>query len=200
MQTFEEQTSRRRTILTVLLVLIIALIAVEAIVLFGIPLARNQNDGVAFESGTGLGQHPSVLGETTERSAVGFEQQSAEALEAAVNDSAFANSVDAYMAVSCVIARDASLSRSFGLHDASDAATSGIEIAKTLAQCAQLFDEKNLESAFAASQLDRDEDGLNDFAEQVYMTNPDGNDTDGDGFSDWEEVFHGFDPLVKADG
>lgn len=51
----------------------------------------------------------------------------------------------------------------------------------------------------AAQRSDRDQDGLFDDDEtDVYGTNPDISDTDGDGSSDGEEVYYGTDPLVNA--
>jgi hypothetical protein len=54
--------------------------------------------------------------------------------------------------------------------------------------------------ARAALQADRDQDGLYDDDEgQVYGTNPDISDTDGDGVGDGEEVYYGRNP-VASDG
>lgn len=47
----------------------------------------------------------------------------------------------------------------------------------------------------AASPLDIDGDGLALMQEMLYLTDPWAIDTDGDGFSDGEEVAHGYDPL-----
>lgn len=44
---------------------------------------------------------------------------------------------------------------------------------------------------------DSDSDGLTDVEEDYYMTDPDIADTDGDGYSDGQEVDGGYDPLVK---
>ena len=52
----------------------------------------------------------------------------------------------------------------------------------------------------AAQRSDRDEDGLYDDDEtEIYGTNPDVSDTDGDGSGDGDEVYYGTDP-VAADG
>jgi hypothetical protein len=51
--------------------------------------------------------------------------------------------------------------------------------------------------AWAAQRSDRDGDGLFDDDEvQVYGTNPDVYDTDGDGFGDGEEVYYGSNPVA----
>lgn len=53
--------------------------------------------------------------------------------------------------------------------------------------------------ARSAHRSDRDQDGLLDDDEtDVYGTNPDVFDTDGDGSSDGEEVYYGTDPRVGA--
>jgi hypothetical protein len=55
--------------------------------------------------------------------------------------------------------------------------------------------------ALAAQRPDRDNDGLYDDDEmEVYGTNPDVYDTDGDGVGDGEEVYLGTDPLTPAGG
>ena len=55
--------------------------------------------------------------------------------------------------------------------------------------------------AGAAQRPDRDGDGLYDDDElEVYGTNPDVYDTDGDGVGDGEEVYVGTDPLTPAGG
>lgn len=46
--------------------------------------------------------------------------------------------------------------------------------------------------------IDRDDDGLNEDAEELLGTDPDNPDTDGDGFTDSEEVDGGSDPLNYA--
>ncbi|HTW96814.1 MAG TPA: L,D-transpeptidase family protein [Candidatus Methylomirabilis sp.] len=51
----------------------------------------------------------------------------------------------------------------------------------------------------AAEVVDTDEDGLPDEWEiNVFHTNPNLADTDGDGYSDWQEIESGFDPLQKG--
>jgi len=47
-------------------------------------------------------------------------------------------------------------------------------------------------------QVDTDNDGLPDIAEQLYRTNQTIADTDEDGYSDGAEVKNGFDPLIKV--
>ncbi|MEA2113751.1 MAG: hypothetical protein U9P63_03825 [Patescibacteria group bacterium] len=45
---------------------------------------------------------------------------------------------------------------------------------------------------------DADYDGLTDWEEKIYKTDPDNPDTDGDGYLDGEEVASGYDPTKKA--
>jgi len=47
---------------------------------------------------------------------------------------------------------------------------------------------------------DSDNDGLRDWEEELFRTDPDNPDTDGDGYLDGEEVDSGHNPLVKAPG
>lgn len=47
------------------------------------------------------------------------------------------------------------------------------------------------------AEPDRDNDGLTDQQEMGYRTDLDSSDTDGDGFSDGDEVLNGFSPLLK---
>lgn len=46
--------------------------------------------------------------------------------------------------------------------------------------------------------IDSDKDGLTDWQEEIYKTDPNNPDTDGDGYSDGEEVLSGYDPLAQA--
>lgn len=46
--------------------------------------------------------------------------------------------------------------------------------------------------------VDSDHDGLPDWQEKIYGTDPKNPDTDGDGYLDGEEVASGYDPLKKA--
>lgn len=56
--------------------------------------------------------------------------------------------------------------------------------------------EKRTEESFK----DSDNDGLKDWEEELFHTNPLNPDTDGDGYLDGEEVDSGHNPLVKAPG
>ena len=47
--------------------------------------------------------------------------------------------------------------------------------------------------------LDSDNDGLTDVMEEVYGTNKNNPDTDGDGYKDGEEVKNGYDPAIPGD-
>lgn len=47
-------------------------------------------------------------------------------------------------------------------------------------------------------EIDTDADGLSDYIENIYGTDPNNPDTDGDGYKDGEEVESGFDPLVPG--
>jgi hypothetical protein len=69
--------------------------------------------------------------------------------------------------------------------------------AKSVADCAQIADETlrerctaDLAATSGSHAIDRDGDGLPDFAETtVYRTNPTKKDTDGDTLSDYDEVY-----------
>jgi len=50
------------------------------------------------------------------------------------------------------------------------------------------------------SDVDSDNDGLPDWQEKIYKTDPNNPDTDGDGYLDGEEVASGYDPTKKAPG
>ncbi len=63
--------------------------------------------------------------------------------------------------------------------------------ADMLEQLAQNFNMENVID-------DYDFDGLADWEEEIYKTNPLNPDTDGDGYLDGEEVASGFDPTKKA--
>ena len=52
---------------------------------------------------------------------------------------------------------------------------------------------------FNEGNIDKDEDGLTNLEEYKYKTDPNNRDTDGDGFSDGEEVGKGFDPADPDD-
>lgn len=51
-----------------------------------------------------------------------------------------------------------------------------------------------------ATALDSDKDGLTDAEEQLYATDANNADTDGDGYSDGVEIKSGYDPLKPAPG
>ena len=55
--------------------------------------------------------------------------------------------------------------------------------------------EPSAEPDQAGALLDSDQDGLTTAEERFYGTDPNVSDTDGDGFSDGEEVRAGYDPL-----
>lgn len=58
------------------------------------------------------------------------------------------------------------------------------------------FAIERTENGYACTWLDRDNDGLPDYAESIYKTDPENPDTDGDGLTDYEEVYiTGTDPL-----
>ena len=48
------------------------------------------------------------------------------------------------------------------------------------------------------TELDTDADGLPDYIEDLYGTDPNNPDTDGDGYKDGEEVENGYDPLIPG--
>lgn len=60
-----------------------------------------------------------------------------------------------------------------------------------------LLGKQNLTEA-EKKQLDSDNDGLKDWEETIYKTDPNNPDTDGDGYLDGEEVASGYDPTIKA--
>lgn len=57
------------------------------------------------------------------------------------------------------------------------------------------LDGKSTEPNLGAFEHDEDADGLPDFAESFYGTDPLRADSDGDGYPDGEEVRFGYDPL-----
>ncbi|OGZ33560.1 MAG: hypothetical protein A2Y98_01335 [Candidatus Portnoybacteria bacterium RBG_19FT_COMBO_36_7] len=56
----------------------------------------------------------------------------------------------------------------------------------------------NTNSIAQDKNLDSDSDGLPDWQEKIYKTDPKKADTDGDGYMDGEEVASGYDPTKKA--
>ncbi len=59
---------------------------------------------------------------------------------------------------------------------------------------------KGKETIIESQNKDTDNDGLRDWEEELYKTNPYDPDTDGDGYLDGEEINSGHNPLVKAPG
>lgn len=53
-------------------------------------------------------------------------------------------------------------------------------------------------SASDSQRVDTDGDGLTDFQEMIFGTDPDAFDSDSDGFSDLEEIARGSDPVVQS--
>jgi len=66
------------------------------------------------------------------------------------------------------------------------------------------FSEINIwgakETTIESQNKDTDNDGLKDWQEDLYKTDPNNPDTDNDGYLDGEEVNSGHNPLVKAPG
>jgi len=50
-----------------------------------------------------------------------------------------------------------------------------------------------------ATETDTDADGLSDYIETIYGSDPNNPDSDGDGYKDGEEVKGGYDPLIPGD-
>lgn len=59
---------------------------------------------------------------------------------------------------------------------------------------------KNSSKISKENLQDSDNDGLKDWEEELYRTNSNNPDTDGDGYLDGEEVDSGHNPLIKAPG
>ena len=68
---------------------------------------------------------------------------------------------------------------------------------KNIEKCNLINDEEIRNSCKGNIELslDDDNDGLSNSQEIIYKTNPEISDTDGDGYSDGEEVLGGYDPL-----
>jgi hypothetical protein len=68
----------------------------------------------------------------------------------------------------------------------------------------QIKDEENklsdIETVNKPKKTDSDIDGLSDITENLLNTNYTNSDSDGDGFSDYEEIKNGYDPLKKSPG
>ena len=54
------------------------------------------------------------------------------------------------------------------------------------------------ETTISSQTIDSDNDGLKDWEENLYKTDPWNPDTDGDGYLDGEEINSGHNPLVKG--
>ena len=61
------------------------------------------------------------------------------------------------------------------------------------------FEQVLVEGQASIQQIDTDNDGLRDWEETLYGTDPDVADTDGDGVGDGTEVRSGRDPLISGD-
>jgi len=64
----------------------------------------------------------------------------------------------------------------------------------------QLNSSGGTEILIESQNMDSDNDGLKDWEEELYKTDPFSPDTDGDGYLDGEEINSGHNPLVKAPG
>jgi len=60
---------------------------------------------------------------------------------------------------------------------------------------APVSENKKVEEVKIDKELDSDQDGLPDYIEKVLETDLNNSDTDGDGYSDFEEIENGYDPL-----
>ncbi|MFC1617985.1 sortase domain-bontaining protein [Patescibacteria group bacterium] len=61
-------------------------------------------------------------------------------------------------------------------------------------EVAQFSEGTNKDMSIVAN-IDRDEDGIPDYAETaIWNINPNSKDTDGDGYDDWDEIKNGYDP------
>ncbi|OHA49337.1 MAG: hypothetical protein A2991_01430 [Candidatus Terrybacteria bacterium RIFCSPLOWO2_01_FULL_58_14] len=58
--------------------------------------------------------------------------------------------------------------------------------------------QQNEETKGPSFDADQDRDGLSDAKERIYGTDPQRDDTDGDGYADGEEVRRGFDPTATG--
>ncbi len=75
-----------------------------------------------------------------------------------------------------------------------------VVVLKTQGTFANIFNEGKKIFVPVASEpdADPDNDGLKNWEEEVYKTDPRDPDTDKDGYTDGEEVLSGYNPLVKA--
>ncbi|MEA1936926.1 MAG: FISUMP domain-containing protein [Patescibacteria group bacterium] len=58
-----------------------------------------------------------------------------------------------------------------------------------------VLEDEKVEEAEIDKELDSDQDGLPDYIEEVLGTDLNNSDTDGDGYSDFEEMKNGYDPV-----
>ncbi|MBI5913018.1 hypothetical protein HY839_01090, partial [Candidatus Azambacteria bacterium] len=76
----------------------------------------------------------------------------------------------------------------------------GVIVLRTQGIGAQVLTEgkKVLFPIASEPNADPDNDGLKNWEEEIYKTDPRNPDTDGDGYLDGEEVASGYDPTIKA--
>jgi len=58
-----------------------------------------------------------------------------------------------------------------------------------------VLENENVEESKIDKELDSDQDGLPDYIEKVLGTDENNSDTDGDGYSDFEEIKNGYNPI-----
>lgn len=76
----------------------------------------------------------------------------------------------------------------------------GVAVLRTKGIGAQILTEgkKVLFPIASEPDADADTDGLKNWEEEIYKTDPRNPDTDGDGYLDGEEIASGYDPAIKA--
>lgn len=199
------------------IIVLAVLIGAEAAVFFAAPSIAGwfrSNPGAAAASqeaqnDSGEDTSATTLANTAEtNSAESIADDSAAALSNSLSSSLanviatpeFEASVNQFMLLSCVIAKDPALSRTFGIAEGINASgASAEELAQAQSQCSQMFTAEYIDAAYQLSGLDDDADGLNNFAEQVYHTSSMETDTDKDGYSDLTEIQNGHDPLTRPE-